>query len=410
MLAEPKKVRFPVEIGLLLIFCIALPLVEAPKYISLFLYFLTWTVNRVRSGTLRRGWCMWDTLVIFWIGSSYLAACFPGLSGAAWSKTGDVAAEALLLWLVMRAGYSERELRWVLGALVVSTVVGLVQGYWRIWSGAGKTGLLQLYSVGQVNHTAIYIAIMLGVCASWLFARGRGWSPGRNVVALAVVALMLASLAATISRAAVVVGLLLLLILAAAWWPRWRVPLAASVVAIVVTAAILIGFDAGVVRKQVEYAATQNNSLSFRDGIWRMGMAAWEKYPWFGVGKDNYGLISHERVREWRSEAGKDFDAALYVRQPHAHNLYVNTLAERGVVGFVGLAALLLAWLAALVWRRPRPGASDFAWLAWGSAASAWIVTAGIGLVNTTFHHEHGLLAVLLLGLWLSTLPAHRAS
>ena len=37
---------------------------------------------------------------------------------------------------------------------------------------------------------------------------------------------------------------------------------------------------------------------------------------------------------------------------------------------------------------------------------SGWIVTAGIGTVNTTLHHEHGLLAALLLGLWLSTLHA----
>jgi hypothetical protein len=28
-------------------------------------------------------------------------------------------------------------------------------------------------------------------------------------------------------------------------------------------------------------------------------------------------------------------------------------------------------------------------------------VTIAVGMVNTTFHHEHGLLAVLLLGVWL---------
>jgi O-antigen ligase len=410
MLAELKKVRYPVETGLLLAFCIFLPLVEFWKGVTWLAYVLVWIVNRVRTGTVGRDWRMWDALVAGWAASAYLAAMFAGLDGNAWSKTGDLATQTLLLWLVMRAGYPERELRWVLGALVASAIAGIAHGYWRIWSGAGKTGLLQLYSVGQINHTAIYLAIMLGVCASWLFASWHAWRPGRRAMALAVVALMLASVVATTSRGAIAVGFLLLLILAAAWWPRWRAPLVASVLAIIVTTALLIGFNTGVVRKQAEYAATQKNSLSYRDVIWRMGFAAWEKYPWFGVGKDNYGLITPELVRTWRVEAGKDYDEKSYARAPHAHSLYVNTLAERGLVGFAALAALLLAWLAALVRGRPRPQDGDFAWLAWGGAASAWIVTAGIGAVNTTFHHEHGLLAALLLGLWLSTLRSHRAS
>src|SRR5258708_15120851 len=34
---------------------------------------------------------------------------------------------------------------------------------------------------------------------------------------------------------------------------------------------------------------------------------------WFGVGLDNYQYITHERVKEWREAAGKDYDAARYV-------------------------------------------------------------------------------------------------
>ena len=409
MLAELKKVRFPVETGLLLAFCIFLPLVEFWKGAALLAYVLVWLVNRLRSRSLGGNWQSWDTVIMIWIAAAYLAAAFAGLGGGAWAKTGDVAAHTLLLWLVMRAGYSERELRWVLGALVVSTVLGLVYGHWRLWSGAGKSGALQLHSVGHVNHTAIYLAMMLGVCASWLFARWQGWHRNRRAAAMAVTMFVFVSLLVTESRGAIGVGIMLVLLLALGWWPRWRAPLAASAVAAAVVASLLIGFGAGVVKKQVDLAAAEN-VLSFRDGIWRMGLAAWEKYPWFGVGKDNYAQITHERVRSWRAEAGKDYDASRYARFPHGHSLYVNTLAERGVVGFAALAVLLLAWLTALVRHRPRPGESDFAWLAWGGAASAWIVTAGVGAVNTTFHHEHGLLAALLLGLWLSTLRTRRAS
>jgi O-antigen ligase len=409
MLAELKKVRFPVETGLLIAFCLFLPVVEFWKALALLAYIIVWLANRLRTRSFGGDWRWWDTLIAAWVGSAYLAAAFAGLGGSAWAKTGDVATQTLLLWMVMRAGYSERELRWLLGALIASTLAGLAYGYWRMWSGAGKSGNLQLHSVGQVNHTAIYLAIMLGVCVSWIFARWQAWRADRRGFSLAIALLVVASLVVTASRGAIGIGFLSVLVLAAAWWPRWRAPLIAGALATLVTAALLIGLGAEVIRKQEGYNAAQN-PLSSRDGVWRMGLAAWERYPWFGVGKDNYGLITQERVRTWRTEAGEDYDASRYVQFPHAHSLYVNTLAERGVVGFAALAALLLAWLAALLRHRPRPHDRDFAWLAWGGAAGAWIVTAGVGTVNTTFHHEHGLLAVLLLGLWLSTLRARRAS
>ena len=409
MLAELKRVRFPVETSLLISFCFFLPLLEVPKNIALLAYVVTWLVNRLRVRDFGGAWRISDSLVLVWVGTSYLAAAFAGLDGQAWAKTGDVAASATLFWMVARAGYGEREQRWLLGALVASTLAGLALGYGRLWSGAAKSGTLQLYSVGHVNHTAIYLAIMLGVCASWLFSGWRSWQASRRIAALAIAGLVLVSLVVTASRGAVGIGLLLVLVLAAAWWPRWRAPLAASAAVIALAVALLAATGAEVVRKQVENEAAKN-TLSFRDGIWRTGLAAWEKYPWFGVGKDNYGLITLDRVRAWRAQAGVDFDASRFVPASHGHNLFITTLAERGAVGLAALVLVLVAALAALLRYRPRAADDDAGWLAWGAAASGWLVTVGVGTVNTTLHHEHGLLTALLFALWLSTLRPRRAS
>jgi len=67
---------------------------------------------------------------------------------------------------------------------------------------------------------------------------------------------------------------------------------------------------------------------------------------------------------------------------------------------------------AAMLWRftvRPRPRApdGDLDWLLRGGALSGLVITASAGLINTTLHHEHGILATLLLGLWLTNLPRH---
>lgn len=400
MFSALKSQRFPVELGLLLALAVFLPLLEAPKNLAWLAYAATWLINRVRTRDFGGRWDAWDTLIALWIASAFLSAVFAGQPRAEWGGAMDLVRYTSILWLVKRGGYPVSALRWVLGALVLSVVVGLGVGHYRLLTGLAKSGFLQIHSVGHVNHTAIYIAIMLGVCFAWLFARWQAWPPGRRASALAICVLVLVSLIVTQSRGAVGVGLLLVPLLAAAWWPRWRVPLVASVCAIGAAVVLAVAFDAEVVRKQQD-RESEANVLAFRDGMWRSALAAWERYPWFGVGMDNYIEITHERIKSWREAAGKPYDAADYVRFPHGHSLYFNTLAERGTVGMAALAAVLLAWIAALLRWRPRPGDSDHATLLWGAAASGWFVTVGAGIANTTLHHEHGILAALLLGLWL---------
>jgi O-antigen ligase len=408
MLRELRKVRYPVETGLLVALALFLPLFEAPKNLLWVAYAATWLTNRVRARDFGGRWDGWDTLFALWIASGFLVAAFAGLHKSEWRGAGDLLRYASLAWLVRRGGYSARELVWLLGTLVASAVIGLGYGYYRLWSGVGKSGTLQLHSVGHVNHTAIYLAIMLGVCATWLFARWKNWRAGERAVAASIALLVLASLIVTASRGAVGVGLLVVPLLAAAWWRRWRGPLLASALALVVTGVLLTQFAAEIVRKQ-EDRERERNVLAFRDGVWRMGLTAWQRYPWFGVGMDNYSAITHERVRAWRTEAGKDYEESRYIYMPHAHSLYVNTLAERGAIGTAALAAVLVAWFALLWRRRPAPSAGDSDWLLWGAAASAWLVTVGAGTVNTTLHHEHGILAALLLGAWLCHLQARPA-
>ena len=131
-------------------------------------------------------------------------------------------------------------------------------------------------------------------------------------------------------------------------------------------------------------------ALNFRERAWSLAASTWQQHPWFGVGMDNFALAS----RELETQQLRDL-------MPHAHNLYLNTLAERGIVGALPVAAVLGMWGLWLIRRRPRLGDAEHDWLLWGAAASAWLVSVVVGTVNTTLHHEHGLLAVLLLGLWL---------
>jgi O-antigen ligase len=133
-----------------------------------------------------------------------------------------------------------------------------------------------------------------------------------------------------------------------------------------------------------------------------VGLAAWREFPIFGVGMDNFDRIDHNRLEGWSRDRHDTFDRQSFLPSSHAHNLFVNALAERGLFGLGALITVLAAWAITLVRRAPRANAPPILWAYWGGAAGAWIITVVVGVLNTTLHHEHALLAMLLLGGWLS--------
>jgi len=386
-----------IELGALLALAFFLPLYEAPKTIAWAVFVVAWVVNHMRARNFGGRWDAWDWLLGAWIASGFIAASCAGMHQGEWRGALDLVRYGVVLWLLKRSDYTAAEQRWLLQALVASVVIGLGVGQWRLWT--GRSEYLILNSVGHVNHTAIYIAIMLGASTAWLFAGG-------GLVAAALEVLLLVSLIMSESRGGIAVALVMLLALAAAWWPRSRRPLVATAAIVAVTVSVAwIGGAEFIQKHQANVQA--HNALAYRDAVWRAALVAWERYPVCGIGMDNYSLVNRERLQAWRAAAGQEFDAGRYAEFPHAHSLYLNTLAERGVVGSLPLAAVLATWLIFLLRYRPSREAAEEDWLWWGAAAGAWIITAGVGLVNTTLHHEHGILAAMFLGVWLSMRRRH---
>lgn len=116
----------------------------------------------------------------------------------------------------------------------------------------------------------------------------------------------------------------------------------------------------------------------------------------------NFREISDARICKWLEAEEKLFDTEKYFRPfSHAHNLYINMLAERGAVG---LGSLLFPWRLRLELSGSCADQRSFPehFLSWGAAFSAWFVSIVTGLANTTLHHEHALLSMVLLAGWLS--------
>ncbi|HUQ74169.1 MAG TPA: O-antigen ligase family protein, partial [Burkholderiales bacterium] len=331
------------EFGFLLALCVFLPLYEAPKNLAWLGYAIAWMANRAAARNFGGRWDRWDTLVAAWIASGFVVAAFAGLHGSEWHAALDIVRYAGALWMVKRSRFGEREIELVVIALVASVSIALIMAYAQL--SAHPDMRLELNSVGHVNHSAIYLALMLALCASWLYT-GR-----RRVLAAAVSALVVVSLFVAASRAGVAVGLLTLVILAAAWWPRWRVPMAEAV-AVLVVAGVVFALGGAEVFERHEAVTHAGNTLAYRDRAWSLAIATWAQHPFFGVGMDNFSIVAREQTT--------DAYRSLF---PHAHNLYLNALAERGVIGAAPLAVVLVAWPLCLIRRRPCPADSDHEWL-----------------------------------------------
>lgn len=397
--------RFPAEAVALAALMFFLPLLEAPKNIAWLAYVLIWVANRVRTRDFGGRWDAWDTLILCWIGSGFVVAAFAGLHGGEWGGASDLLRYGLVLWLIKRAGYRAPEFRLVLGTLLVSALAGLPQPYWRLYVTHSRDWF-EINSVGQVNHSAIYLSIILGMTLSAVLAYWRSWERATRLLGILALTAIAASVVLTASRAAAGMSVLLVLALTGASYRRVRVAFVAALAIVIVAGAFAWGTKMHLARKQ-EDGMQRQDVLAFRGFIWNNAIAAWERFPLFGVGMDNFSRITLDRVRDWRAEAGKPFDPAQHWKSfSHAHSLWFNTLAERGVFGLSALVAILAAWIFSLLRHRPREHDDDLKWALWGGALSAWVISVGTGLVNTSLHHEHAILSVTLLGLWLAWLRA----
>jgi len=392
--------RFPVEFALLLALAFVLPLREAPKNILWLAYLIAWLINRIGARNFGGRLDVWDLLMAGLLAGGYLAAQFGGIhraDGNQWLAVNDILRYALLFTCVRRAGYSDAQKLAVLAMLVGSCVLAEIEAIWN-WKVIGKRRALELISVGHVNHSAIYMAICLGVAAGLLATMWRALRvPLRVALGVAILALM-SGLFLGGSRAAGATGALLLLAAALVAARAAHIGRRAwiAVGAVIAVAALMGGTSA--LDRQLEWGA-RNYSLAQRDLIWNRGLAGWREHPVFGLGMENYGHFKEDVLKGWVTAQGRPYVAAEYAGAPHGHSLYINTLVERGLVGLAGVLALLGVWGWWLLRHRPKPGEPEARTALWFASGSAWLVTLVIGFANTTLHHEHAMLALLALAL-----------
>ena len=399
-----SQIRYPVEFLLLAGIAISLPMFEGVKNVIWVLYAGTWYVNRLRRGvtwdTFGGRWDGWDTVFAALLLTAPLGAAFAGLRHHEWTACQDTLRMTSIAWFLKRSGYGDTEWLRLHITLQASTVVAVLWALAALAYPHTYEGI-QLNSVGHVNQSVIYIVICFGALVGGVAAYWRDMSAMWRAAAIGAIVVQLAALFAAGSRAGAGTAMLGAVAFGLLWLRRSRGPIIWTAIAIAAFVVLVSTVNTDMRRKQEFALDSPHPLLNERYPIWQQALTAWRAHPAFGVGGDNFGNITAAHVGAWSHEAGAHYDTASFVRSSHAHNLYLNMLAEHGVLGMAMLAILCAAWVLSLVRGKPAMTDPPIAWLAWSGAAAGLVVTVGLGAFNTTLHDEHGLLALMMLGIWL---------
>ena len=161
-LRDPLKY---LELASLSLMLLSLPSLEAPKNIFLILFLAT-SLYRQYIKKTKDPWRLWDWIFLSYIASAFLSAAFAGIAhGAEWGGFRSILIWTGFAWLLSRTQYNQKEITWIMWVTILGTLPPLALGLIEYMVIHTKD-TLQLHSVGHVNHSAIYLGIILGAALS----------------------------------------------------------------------------------------------------------------------------------------------------------------------------------------------------------------------------------------------------
>ncbi|MDI1249721.1 MAG: O-antigen ligase family protein [Lacunisphaera sp.] len=293
----------------------------------------------------------------------------------------------LQMWLVfvlaLHFGRGRRQTGVIVGTFVVLGLAGVAMAaYQRYgdprWMMLGRTQAEQFIGrsagmFGIPNSLAGLLELMIPACLALVFSRATG--PVVKVACGWLAAWFVFAVVLTGSRGGWI-SLALVLML----WPlldgrNWRRRLTGVLVVFMIAAA-----GGGALYRFSDYAHTRIQP--FLEGkfelsrpiIWKAGLQIWHDHPWLGSGAASYNVL----FDQYRPRG--------FINEPDwAHNDYLNTLSDFGLVGFTlwfvaGGVLLGLGWRAVQRARREGNSAADV------FARGKWRLGLFLGLLAYALH------------------------
>ena len=382
--------RFVFLIGLL----IFLPSFEAPKNLFSFLFVVSWVVISWREGDWGGKWRVIDTIFLLWILADIIVSInavithqFPG------ENFRDIIRFVLIAWVLSRTNFSKNQMSKLALIAVMSTVVTIFYSYATLLGSR-----VELNSVGHINHTAIYLLLSYALSLTLLafnFNHLANWE--RLLLFFATIILFVATID-TDSRATM--GLVIIVTLFNMFYfvlHYRKIKFALAAILICTLLATWLAYNPPVALQRIQANKNILQDVT-RDKIRNFSYYAFKSSPVLGVGFGNFGRLTMSDIKEAIIEDNKDPASGQFLPFNHAHNVYYTYLVSGGLVVF---SIFIWFWFYVIHVIIKLRAVAENKWIV-VSSASVVMITLGIGWVNTTLHHEHAILSMLVLGLLIS--------
>jgi len=261
---------------------------------------------------------------------------------------------AAIFAVVVVAFVNDPEERSIEAALVAVTIAVSLAALFQALAGGAPSGIdiggrVIPRIAGPLegpNQLAGYYDVAIPFLLALVFARGRA-----NAVLLVALALAACADLLTSSRAGLGAALVAAAIVIAIARPHWRGLRLVTIVGVAAFALLGVLRAMGTLSRLWNFdEPNRPTGLGTRAELWNAAIVLWRRHPWLGVGGGNYEL---ELPRAGVTDA-----------QTHANSLYLQSLAEGGIVLF---AATIGTLAAALVVMGRRASAVPFALGAFGA-------------------------------------------
>jgi O-Antigen ligase len=263
-----------------------------------------------------------------------------------WATNSGAGLESLVEWLQAAAIFivvatsirDERYVRWMLVAFVIggviSVVIGVAQGgLHQVGEAANESAAEGRLTGGGTDPNYLGAGLVAStIVAMTLFAAYRQ-AILRWVLAGAMV-ILVAGIVASASRGALLAALVGA-ITAFIVFKRGRLALGAALLLLIGLAAIWIAADPSALTRLTNFSGTGTGRTELWKIAWRVG----NNNPVVGVGLGNFAVEAVHYVQR----PGALTAVKIVVEEPHVvHNMYLQSFAETGIIGFALLAAFVV--------------------------------------------------------------------
>ncbi len=300
----------------------------------------------------------------------------------------DVFKIVFLFLFVRSVNFTRISLTSIIATLFISFHLALLLGLYRYFNHLND--YLELKSIGHVNHSAIYMAMIFTIAFSHICYKLQiKFDLWLITLVLSFMGLMISG-----SRAAIFSTVFICLTVLLVYLYDKKIPI--KIFALLTLLLFTVGFFVVVWNSYSYHKILQRGlDLTGRHDLYVASLQFWFEQSWvhklFGIGAKNSYLIDFQKY----SPGGHLLGISDVAHVGHSHNTYITFLLEKGIVGVSSYICFISFVLAKLV-RSPNKGYITLA------AILVWWLNFMVSFANTTFHSENALLMSIIWGLALN--------